>query len=164
MDTYKESLYGKILWECYRSKIYIVLLSLVYVLLSTGAIVYLITYASEYDYFLMILTGITVMFSLWRINRVHNPVALVCEKKLLVSVPWSFLNSDYYISLRSFYMPIDYKEVAGVSNGWNRMYIGAKMTDGLVALPVQLAYVSFKDKLDLQDWIERMHMESPEID
>lgn len=97
--------------------------------------------------------------SLWRINRVHNPVALICEKKLLVAVPWSFINSDYHISFRAFYMPVEYNEVAGVSHNWSQLYIGARITGGLVALPVQLSYVSLGDKADFQNWVERKQEE-----
>ena len=36
MDRFNEEIYGKVLWECYRSKVYIVTLSLMYVLLEIG--------------------------------------------------------------------------------------------------------------------------------
>lgn len=74
--------------------------------------------------------------------------------------PWSFLNSDYYISLKARYMPVDYKEVAGVSDGWNRIYIGAPVVGGMVALPVQLAFVSLGDKLYFRNWVEQKQGES----
>lgn len=85
--------------------------------------------------------------------------ALICEKKLLVAVPWSFINSDYHISFRAFYMPVEYNEVAGVSHNWSQLYIGARITGGLVALPVQLSYVSLGDKADFQNWVERKQEE-----
>lgn len=107
-----------------------------------------------------VLAALVVLISLWRINRVHYPVALICEKKLLVAIPWSFLNSDYYISLKARYMPVDYKEVAGVSDGWNRIYIGAPVVGGMVALPVQLAFVSLGDKLYFRNWVEQKQGES----
>lgn len=105
------------------------------------------------------IAALVVALSLWRINRVHNPVALICEKKLLVAVPWSFINSDYHISFRAFYMPVEYNEVAGVSHNWSQLYIGARITGGLVALPVQLSYVSLGDKADFQNWVERKQEE-----
>lgn len=106
-----------------------------------------------------VIAAVVVACSLWRINRVHNPVALICEKKLLVAMPWSFINSDYHISFRAFYMPVEYNEVAGVSHNWSQLYIGARITGGLVALPVQLSYVSVGDKADFQSWVERKQEE-----
>ena len=81
MDTYKEKLYGKILWECYRSKIYIIFLSLIYVLLSAGAVLFAIWHDTRHGIIFYVLAALVVAFSLWRINRVHYPVALICEKK-----------------------------------------------------------------------------------
>ena len=52
-------------------------------------------------------------------------------------------------------MPVEYNEVAGVSHNWSQLYIGARITGGLVALPVQLSYVSLGDKADFQSWVER---------
>ena len=87
MDRFNEEIYGKVLWECYRSKVYIVMLSLMYVLLGAGAVIL----AMDEDQFLFYVLAVAVIFfCLWRINRVHHPVALICEKKLLVAVPWSF--------------------------------------------------------------------------
>ena len=156
MDTFKEEIYGKVLWECYRSKVYIVMLSLLYVAISVAGILFAMEEGMPY-YFL---SAFVVLISLWRINRVHHPVALICEKKLLVAVPWSFFTFDYYITLRALYMPIDYKEIAGVSGQWNRLYIGAQEVGGMMALPVQLAYVSLRDKVDFQSWIESKQCEN----
>ena len=87
MDRFNEEIYGKVLWECYRSKVYIVTLSLMYVLLGAAAVIW----AMDKDQFLFyVLAVVVIFFCLWRINRVHHPVALICEKKLLVAVPWSF--------------------------------------------------------------------------
>jgi len=155
MDTFKEELYGKVLWECYRSKVYIVLLSLMYVAISVGAIVGAIVYGMAY----WLLAAVVVLFALWRINRVHHPVALICERRLLVAVPWSFFNFDYYITFQALYMPVEYKDVAGISSHWDRLYIGAPSVGGLVALPVQLAYVSGSDKAGLEDWLEAKRRE-----
>jgi len=160
VDTYNEEIYGKVLWECCRSNTYIVLMSLLYVIMSAGAIIMAITHDLNHGIILYIVALAVIAFSLFRIHKLHCPVALICEKKLLVAVPWSFVNSDYYISLRSFYMPVDYKEVAGVSSGWNRLYIGARITGGIVALPVQLSYVSLGDKIYFQDWVERKQEEA----
>ena len=163
MDTYKEKLYGKILWECYRSKLYIIFLSLIYVLISAGAVVFAISHDMNHGIIFYVIAAVVVACSLWRINRVHNPVALICEKKLLVAMPWSFINSDYHISFRAFYMPVEYNEVAGVSHNWSQLYIGARITGGLVALPVQLSYVSVGDKADFQSWVERKQEELMKI-
>lgn len=96
MDRFNEEIYGKVLWECYRSKVYIIMLSLMYVLLGAGAVIL----AMDEDQFLFYVLAVAVIFfCLWRINRVHHPVALICEKKLLVAVPWSFFTFDYYIHL-----------------------------------------------------------------
>lgn len=159
LDTYKGNLYGKILWECYRSKLYIIFLSLVYVLVSAAAVIFAISHNTNHGLIFYFIAALVVALSLWRINRVHNPVALICEKKLLVAVPWSFINSDYHISFRAFYMPVEYNEVAGVSHNWSQLYIGARITGGLVALPVQLSYVSLGDKADFQNWVERKQEE-----
>lgn len=156
MDTFKEDLYGKVLWECYRSKVYIVVLSLVYVALSAAAIVWAMEEGLPY----FLLAAFMVLISLWRINRVHHPVALICEKRLLVAVPWSFFTFDYYVTFRALYMPVDYKEVAGVSSHWDRLYIGAPNVGGMVALPVQLAYVSVGDKAYFQNWVETKQEEN----
>ena len=110
MDRFNEEIYGKVLWECYRSKVYIVTLSLMYVLLGAAAVIW----AMDKDQFLFyVLAVVVIFFCLWRINRVHHPVALICEKKLLVAVPWSFFTFDYYITFRALYMPVAYKDVAG---------------------------------------------------
>ena len=111
MDSFNEEIYGKVLWECYRSKVYIVTLSLMYVLLGAAAVIW----AMNEDQFLFyVLAVVVIFFCLWRINRVHHPVALICERKLLVAVPWSFFTFDYYITFRALYMPVAYKDVAGV--------------------------------------------------
>ena len=103
MDRFNEEIYGKVLWECYRSKVYIVTLSLMYVLLGAAAVIW----AMDKDQFLFyVLAVVVIFFCLWRINRVHHPVALICEKKLLVAVPWSFFTFDYYITFRALYMPV----------------------------------------------------------
>ncbi len=157
MDTFKEEIYGKVLWECYRSKVYIVMLSLLYVAVAAGGILFAMEERGIPSYFL---AAFLIFISLWRINRVHHPVALICEKKLLVAVPWSFFTFDYYITFRALYMPVDYKEVAGISGRWDRLYIGAHEVGGMVALPVQLAYVSVGDKVDFQSWIESKQCEN----
>ena len=54
---------------------------------------------------------------------------------------------------------MEYNEVAGVSHNWSQLYIGARITGGLVALPVQLSYVSVGDKADFQSWVERKQEE-----
>lgn len=127
MDRFNEEIYGKVLWECYRSKVYIVMLSLMYVLLGAGAVIL----AMDEDQFLFYVLAVAVIFfCLWRINRVHHPVALICEKKLLVAVPWSFFTFDYYITFRALYMPVSYKDVAGVSSRWNHLYIGGREEGG----------------------------------
>lgn len=151
MDTYKEELYGKILWECYRAKFYIVAVSLLYVALCTAAILYAIEERGIY----IVGAVIFLLIAIWQINRVHWPVALVCEKQLLVSIPWSLFYSDYGTMFRQHFMPVDYNEIAGVSSGWNQLYIGARIAGGIVALPVQLAYISTSDKADFKEWIER---------
>lgn len=128
-----------------RAKIYIVAMSLFYVLICAT----IITYAMEYGNILYVVATCVFCFSVWRINRSHTPVALVCEKKLLVSVPWSFLNSDFDFSFKSLYMPIEYSEITGVSNCWDHLYIGARVAGGIVGLPVQMSCVSRKDKKNL---------------
>ena len=138
MDTYKEKLYGKILWECYRSKLYIIFLSLVYVLVSAAAVIFAISHNTNHGLIFYFIAALVVALSLW---------------------PWSFINSDYHISFRAFYMPVEYNEVAGVSHNWSQLYIGARITGGLVALPVQLSYVSLGDKADFQNWVERKQEE-----
>lgn len=156
MDRFNEEIYGKVLWECYRSKVYIVTLSLMYVFLGAAAVIW----AMEEDQFLFyVLAVVVIFFCLWRINRVHHPVALICEKKLLVAVPWSFFTFDYYITFRALYMPVAYKDVAGVSSRWNHLYIGGREEGGLVSLPVQLAYVSRDGKYDFQNWVESKQCE-----
>uniref|UniRef100_UPI004025C64A hypothetical protein n=1 Tax=Dialister sp. TaxID=1955814 RepID=UPI004025C64A len=156
MDRFNEEIYGKVLWECYRSNVYIVTLSLMYVLLGAAAVIW----AMDKDQFLFyVLAVVVIFFCLWRINRVHHPVALICEKKLLVAVPWSFFTFDYYITFRALYMPVAYKDVAGVSSRWNHLYIGGREEGGLVSLPVQLAYVSRDGKYDFQNWVESKQRE-----
>lgn len=119
MDSFNEEIYGKVLWECYRSKVYIVTLSLMYVLLGAAAVIWAM---NENQFLFYVLAVVVIFFCLWRINRVHHPVALICERKLLVAVPWSFFTFDYYITFRALYMPVAYKDVAGVS------------TDGIICI------------------------------
>ena len=103
MDTFKEELYGKVLWECYRSKAYIIVLSLIYVSISVASIILAMEKGMPY----WMIAALVVAFSLWRINRVHHPVALVCERRLLGAVPWSFVSFYYYLTLQALYMPVD---------------------------------------------------------
>lgn len=159
MDTFKEEVYGKIQWECCRAKIYIVAMSLFYVLICAT----IITYAMEYGNILYVVAACVFCFSVWRINRLHTPVALVCEKKLLVSVPWSFLNSDFDFSFKSLYMPIEYSEITGVSNCWDHLYIGARVAGGIVGLPVQMSCVSRKDKKKFKFWINKKQEENRHV-
>ena len=53
MDTFKEEVYGKIQWECCRAKIYIVAMSLFYVLICAT----IITYAMEYGNILYVVAA-----------------------------------------------------------------------------------------------------------
>lgn len=69
------------MWTCYRSKAYIFLLSLVYVIASAAAIIFAITHNMNHGIIFYVLAALVVLISLWRINRVHYPVALICEKK-----------------------------------------------------------------------------------
>lgn len=91
MDRFNEGIYGKVLWECYRSKVYIVMLSLMYVLLGAATVIWAM---DEGEFPFYVLAVVVIFFCLWRINRVHHPVALICERKLLVAVPWSFFTFD----------------------------------------------------------------------
>ena len=59
MDTFKEEVYGKIQWECCRAKIYIVAMSLFYVLICAT----IITYAMEYGNILYVVAACVFCFS-----------------------------------------------------------------------------------------------------
>ena len=123
----------------------------------------LLRYFSATGNILYLVAACVFCFSVWRINRLHTPVALVCEKKLLVSVPWSFLNSDFDFSFKSLYMPIEYSEITGVSNCWDHLYIGARVAGGIVGLPVQMSCVSRKDKKKFKFWISKKQEENRHV-
>lgn len=70
MDRFNEEIYGKVLWECYRSKVYIVTLSLMYVLLGAAAVIW----AMDKDQFLFyVLAVVVIFFCLWRIQPRASP-------------------------------------------------------------------------------------------
>ena len=110
-----------------------------------------------------ICSGSLCILLFWIENQEAAPVALVCEKKLLVSVPWSFLNSDFDFSFKSLYMPIEYSEITGVSNCWDHLYIGARVAGGIVGLPVQMSCVSRKDKKKFKFWISKKQEENRHV-
>ena len=151
MDSFNEEIYGKVLWECYRSKVYIVTLSLMYVLLGAAAVIW----AMNEDQFLFyVLAVVVIFFCLWRINACITRSRSFAKGSCSWQFPGPFSSFDYYITFRALYMPVAYKDVAGVSSRWNHLYIGGREEGGLVSLPVQLAYVSRDGKYDFQNWVE----------
>lgn len=151
MDEYNEEIYGRILFSARRSRSYIITVSIMYVILCTICTLYVMMKGTLYlvpDLFL-------IVFSLWRIDVVHKPVVLVCEKNFLVSVPWRFQQRSIFTFYKTYYCPLEYNEISGISEKWNSIYLGPRVEGELVEVPVLLTFLSQKDKARVQHWIAK---------
>lgn len=141
MESYREEVYGPILFSGTRVRTLMMGVSLVYAVLAALGIIFA-RQAGSTSYGLC---ALWVGFALWRIHAIHRPVILVCEKALLVSVPfWNSAHSKNGISdiFCTKYMPVSYDSIVGFSNDWSILYLGEAVEGGMVELPVQCTYLS----------------------
>ena len=82
-------------------------------------------------------------------------MALICEKRLLVTIPIFYSEFNAAGLIKPLYMAFDYKEIMGVSDDWNYLFIGERTAGGIVEVPVQPRYITDADKIKLQEWVER---------
>lgn len=95
----------------------------------------------------------TVLFSLWRIHRLHEPVVLVCrDRLLLLSRGWAGVRAGLWRP-GALYWAVDYETIWGFSRGWREVWLG--QGDGaLVKVPVGLSQLSANDRERLSRRIE----------
>lgn len=67
---------------------------------------------------------VVVLLTLWRIHWIHKSVALICEKRLLVTIPIFYSEFNAAGLIKPLYMAFDYKEIMGVSDDWNYLLSG----------------------------------------
>ncbi len=152
MDIYHREIHGEILWKCGRSGIYVTVLSMVYAAACT--ILILIAFYAEWMY--GIVSSLAALYLLLCIHRVHEPVVLVCEKALLIAAAGSSVLLFRCGVFQPWFTPLEYREIAGISSSWRRLYLGNRTDGGAVVLSVPLAHLSDSDKEQLLDWIFRM--------
>lgn len=153
MDTYRREIHGKILWKCGRSGIYVTVLSMIY----AAACTILILIAFQVKWMYGIAFSLAALYLLLCIHRVHEPVVLVCEKALLIAAAGqAFALPFRYGIFQSWFIPLEYREIAGISSSWRRLYLGNRTDGGAVVLSVPLAHLSGADKEQLLEWIFRM--------
>lgn len=151
METYDEKAHGKVLWICKRSSVYTTVLSLLYVAFFVLFFIYLYSKGKAVSFFAII----PFFFSLWQIHWLHEPVAVVCERKLLIPCSPFFEKQNILECIRAKYIALDYSEVAGVSEDWRFLYLGERSSGGIVEMPVSFRYVSGEDKNKLETWIDK---------
>lgn len=157
MDLYSKEAHGQVIWECSRSTSYMAGTSLFYGLFCAAFLILLLEYPGFLSYTMIFLV---VLLTLWRIHLVHKSVVLVCERKLLVTIPLFYSRFDVEGLIKPIYMAFDYKEIVGISDDWNYLFIGERTSGGIVEVPVQLRYTAGTDKIKLQEWVERKQREA----
>ena len=158
MDFYKSEIYGNILYTACRAKSLVVSVSLLYSLFGVAAILYF----KDKGYVGILAGVIIVMFSLWRINVMHQPVMLVTEKALLVAVPfWEIPLERGTVSywIHQCYLPVAYKKIIGFSDDWKIIYIGTQQEGGMAQLSIDGMYIPLSDKKKITEYIEKKQKE-----
>lgn len=156
METYNKDIHGEVLHAYTYSQFYMRSVSLFYVLISVFAIV-LPEYIDICDYFF---TGSIILFSLWRIYRVHRNIVIACEKKILFNVPMGVPGWKNMAFFQSMYMSFDYDEIVGVSDDWAYLFLGERVDGGIVEAPIQIKFVSKENKKSIQEWIQKKKREN----
>lgn len=156
-DTYKESAYGKAEWQCTRSKLWVIVTSLLYALLAAMTIIYAMNGEAAY----WGLSAALVIFCVWRIHRIHMPVVVLCPAHLLVLSPGKRGKDGSWLDFifKPVYLVVEYKAVAGFSRRWNEIYLGSAAEGGMSRMAVPLAFVSRKNKAKIVEIIERKQRE-----
>ena len=156
METYDEKTHGKILWLCKRASVYTTAVSLLYVAFFVLFFIYLHSKGGAVRF----LSVLPFLFSLWQIHRIHEPVAVICEKKLLISCSPFFERRNLAAGIKSSYIALDCSEVAGISEDWRFLFIGERCSGGIVEMPVPFTYISREDKIKLETWIDKQQREN----
>lgn len=152
-DSYKPSLHGKVEWKCTRAQAWVITTSLLYALLSAMTIIYAMHSPLAYA----VPCVLAVAFFIWRIHRIHAPVAIACDHYFLVLAPGKWDKSGGLIALlfHPVYYVAEYPSIAGFSDRWSEMYIGSRSEGGMVKVPVPLAFVTRANKERICEIIER---------
>lgn len=151
METYDRDIHGNILWECTCSQCYMRSVSLFYVLFTAFWIVSL-PYTGIWSY---LCATIIFLFSIWRIYRVHRSVVLVCEKRILFNVPRTSISWRLASIFKTQYISFPYDEIVGISEDWNYLFLGERISGGIAEAPIQIRFVSKEDKEAIAEWIQR---------
>lgn len=157
MEAYDREMHGDILWSCTYSECYMRSVSLFYVLLSVFWMISL-SYLTLWDY---MGSAVVFLISVWRIYRVHRAVVLVCENKILFSIPVTAPTWRWMAAWKTLYMSFDYEEIVGVSEDWKYLFLGERRTGGIVEAPVQMSFLSSEDKETMQEWIQKKKDQEP---
>ena len=112
MDLYSKEEHGQIIWECSRSVLYVAISSLLYVLFCVAFLILLLEHPGILS---CTISFVVVLLTLWRIHWIHKSVALICEKRLLVTIPIFYSEFNAAGLIKPLYMAFDYKEIMGVS-------------------------------------------------
>lgn len=143
---YREELYGAKDLVIYRCRAAVVTVSLIYAAVAACSLIYamqkgeLSTYAAA---------GMMLIFCLWRINKMHRPICLMCRKAMLLYVPQGNI-----LKGPALYIPVEYRSIVGFSDNWRELYIGTASPGNMVSMPVALALVSAEDKGRIKKYIE----------
>ena len=130
MDLYSKEEHGQIIWECSRSVLYVAISSLLYVLFCVAFLILLLEHPG--------ILSCTISFVV-----------------VLLTIPIFYSEFNAAGLIKPLYMAFDYKEIMGVSDDWNYLFIGERTAGGIVEVPVQLRYITDADKIKLQEWVER---------
>lgn len=150
LDWYRSEIYGEAEWMGRRSAAWRLFLCTVYALVSAGFIVALL-----HGLWGCLLPGMAViLLSLWRVDRLHDPVVILCPKALLVAAPWKRIGSWRDYAARSAYFVVAYESIAGIASRWDALYIGTEEIGGLVEVPAPLLWLARKDQAELCRRIE----------
>lgn len=137
LDRYDKNVYGVPEWAGRRAKAWTAAVSVLYALLAAA----LIVWGVNGRWMRLFPACAAVLFFLWRIHRLHEPVVLVCRDALLVLAPGAG-GEGWRGWLRPVYYVIDYDDVAGFSPRWQEIYVGTETEGGLARVPASLSHLT----------------------
>ena len=142
--------YGKTDLVIGKSRAFIACASLLYTL---AAVLIICSAADSGDPVLWLAAACAAGLCIWGIQGVHSPVCFLCEEAILIAPEPGGLKERARSFLCPFYVPVQYDEIIGFSDDWRQLYI-AHIAGGLVSQPINLFFVSFKDKQKILRYIE----------
>lgn len=156
-DSYREEIYGKAEGQYTRARAWVVTTSVLYASMAAMTIIYAMNSAAAY----WMPSAMLVLFCIWRIHRIHMPVAVLCRDYFLVLAPGKKRDGGGWTDFlfQSVYLVVPYRTIAGFSSRWNEMYLGKAEAGGMTRVSVPLAFMARRDKDRVYAFIEKKQRE-----